>query len=362
MKKIRQFWKFLTRRFVLFLVYFVLPIVLGWFMYAIFSASLPRDLPIGLVDLDRTTASADVHFTINASPTMYVKQEYGSILEAKSDLATAKIYALVVIPHDFQKDIMLGSGAKLVLYYNAQFVLVGKSLNSAFAQIVGTLNAKQSVAQNLIKDQDLQLALSKAMPIFSQIIPLYNASSNYAQFLLTLLLPCMLQILSAVAMIQLLRGTPHSFKSLFVRYIGNTMIFVWWGICMLLLLKNLGYEVRGSFGLLVIGLGVLLLGINGVVVFLQSLLGDIKKTIGVVAVYTAPSLAFAGVTYPQNSMNLFALLWSKCLPISSFMELYIQQANYGGSLGGALQILGEMSYFLIFFVLGSLIYYKKRAT
>jgi len=361
MKKLRQFWKFLSRRFVLFLLYFVLPILIGWFMYAVFSASLPRDLPIGLVDLDNTSASADVRFNINASPTMYIKHKYGSIMEAKADLASAKIYALAVIPYNFQRDITLGKGAHLAFYYNAQFVLVGKALNSAFAQIIGTLNAKQSVAQNLIKDQDLNLALSKAMPIFSQIIPLYNASNNYAQFLLTLLLPCMLQILGALAMIQLLKGVPHSFRSLFARYIGNTIVFVWWGICMLLLLKNLGFEVRGSFGLLVVGLGVLMLGINGVVVFLQSILLDIKKTIGVVAVYTAPSLAFAGVTYPQNSMNLLALAWSKFLPISSFMELYIQQANYGGSLSGALQILAQMSFFLLFFVLGSLIYSKRRA-
>lgn len=361
MKKLRQFWKFLTRRFVLFLLYFVLPILIGWFMYAVFSASLPRDLPIGIVDLDHTSASADVYFALNASPTMYIKYEYGSIMEAKADLATAKIYALAVIPHNFQRDITLGKGAKLALYYNAQFVLVGKSLNSAFAQVVGTLNAQQSVAHNLIATQDLTLALSKAMPIFSQIIPLYNVSSNYAQFLLTLLLPCMLQILSALAMIQLLKSAPHSFKSLFVRYVGNTMVFVWWGICMLLLLKNLGYEVRGSFGLLVVGLGMLLLGINGVAVFLQSVLLDIRKTIGVVAVYTAPSLAFAGVTYPQNSMNLLALLWSKCLPISSFMELYVQQANYGGSVSGALQIVWQMGFFVVFFVLGSVLYHKRRA-
>lgn len=360
MKKLRQLWKFLSRRFVLFLLYFVLPILVGWFMYAIFSASLPRDLPIGLVDLDRTSASAEVVFAINASPTMYIKREYGSIMEAKAHLASAEIYALAVMPHHFERDLTLGKGAKLALYYNAQFVLVGKALNSAFAQVVGTLDAKQSVAQNLIKDGDLHLALSKAMPIFSQIIPLYNASSNYAQFLLTLLLPCMLQILSALAMIQLLKSAPHSFKSLFIRYVGNTIVFMWWGICMLLLLKKLGFEVRGSFGLLVVGVGVLLLGINGVVVCLQALLLDIKKTIGVVAVYTAPSLAFAGVTYPQNSMNLLALFWSKLLPISSFMELYIQQANYGGSVSGAWQILGEMSVFVLFFVLGSLIYHARR--
>ncbi|WP_394980344.1 ABC transporter permease [uncultured Helicobacter sp.] len=360
MKKLIQLWKFLTRRFILFLLCFVLPILIGWFMYEIFSASIPKNLPIGFVDLDNTTTSADVRFSINASPTMYIHTYYTSIAQAKQDLATAKIYALAIIPRNFQQDIYLGKGACIALYYNAQFVLIGKALNSAFAQVIGTLNAQQSVAHNLIADQDMKLALSKAMPIFSQIIPLYNANNNYAQFLLTLLLPCMLQILSALAMVQLLKNRPYSFKSLFIRYIGNSCVFLIWGICMLLFLKNLGYELRGSLGLLIMGLTILMLGINGVVVFLQSILLDIKKSIGVIAVYTAPSLAFAGVTYPQNSMNLIALIWSKFLPISSFMELYVQQANYGGSVSGAMHILLQMCIFLIFFVLGSIIYTQRK--
>ena len=359
-RKIIQLWKFLTRRKVLFLLYFVLPLLIGWFIYAIFVSSLPRDLPIGLVDLDRSNASAEVVFKINASPSMKITKQYHSILEAKEDLARAKIYALAVIPQDYERDVNLGVGAKLGFYYNAQFVLIGKSLNSPFAQVVGTLDVTQHTAKNLIKDTDMKLALSKAMPIFSQIIPLYNSNSNYAQFLLTLLLPCMLQILSALGMVQILKNPPSSLKSLLIRYAFNSLVFVFWGLCMIIFLKNLGYQNRGSLGLIVFGIVLLLLSINGVAVFLQSILQDIKKTIGVIAVYTAPSLAFAGITYPQNSMNLPAFLWSEFLPISSYMKLYVQQANYGGELDLAFSILAKLSIFLLFFCLGAFIYEKKR--
>lgn len=355
-----QLWKFLTRRKVLFLLYFVLPLLIGWFIYAIFVSSLPRDLPIGLVDLDRSNASAEVIFKINASPSMKIIKQYHSILEAKEDLARAKIYALAVIPADYERDVNLGVGAKLGFYYNAQFVLIGKSLNSAFAQIVGTLDVTQHTAKNLVKDTDMKLALSKAMPIFSQIIPLYNSNSNYTQFLLTLLLPCMLQILSALGMVQILRNPPSSTKSLLIRYAFNSLVFVFWGLCMIIFLKNLGYQNRGSLGLIIFGIVLLILSINGVVVFLQSILQDIKKTIGVVAVYTAPSLAFAGITYPQNSMNLPAFLWSEFLPISSYMKLYVQQANYGGEFDLAFSILMKLSIFLLFFCLGVFIYEIKR--
>ncbi|MGI0439542.1 ABC transporter permease [Helicobacter himalayensis] len=358
--KLSQLWRFLNRRKILFLLYFVLPLLIAWFIYAVFVNSLPRNLPIGLVDLDKSAMSAEVVFKTNAMPVMKITKEYDSISAAKEDLASAKIYALLVIPHNFERDVNLGSGAKLAFYYNAQFVLIGKSLNAAFAQVSGTLNATQWVAKNLISDQDMKLALSRAMPIFSQIIPLYNANNNYAQFLLTLLLPCMLQILSALGMIGLLRNPPSSSKSLCIRYCFNSLVFLFWGLCMLIFLKNLGYEQRGSLGILIVGLALLLFGVNGVVVFIQSILLDVRKSIGVIAVYTAPSLAFAGITYPQNSMNIPALLWSKFLPISTFMELFVQQANYGGSLEGAFKILGELMIFLLFFALGVGIYALRQ--
>ncbi len=362
MKKIIQLWKFLTRRKVLFLVYFILPLLLAWFIYAIFMTSLPRNLPIGIVDFDNTKASADVVFALNSSPSMNITKQYHSIAQAKQDLATTKIYALVVIPYNYQRDIQNSVGAELVFYYNAQFVLIGKTLNSAFTEIVGNLNATEWTAKNLPNDENLKLAISKSMPIFSQIVPLYNSNNNYAQFLLTLLLPCMLQILSAIGMANILRHTPSSIKSLCIRYVFNSCIFVFWGLCMIMFLKALGYETRGNLGLLIFGIALLIFGVNAVVLIIQSVLFDIRHSMGALAVTTAPSLAFAGITYPQNSMNFLALFWSKFLPISHFMELYVQQANYDGSEAGAFRIIGGMLWFLLFFVLGAGIYKLRIKT
>ena len=165
---------------------------------------------IGAVDFDRVASSKEALFMIDSSAAVHIERIYPSIQAAKQDLATNVIYALVVIPHSYEASLKRSINAQITLYYNAQFVLIGKSIASALTQVVGTLNAKQWSAKNLVKDENLQLAIGKSLPIFSQIIPLYNASSNYAQFMLTLLLPCMLQILSALAMLHLLKNRPTS--------------------------------------------------------------------------------------------------------------------------------------------------------
>lgn len=345
---------------VLFLIYVVLPLLIGWFIYAVFMASLPRDLPIGVVDFDKSVESKEALFMIDSSAAVKITKSYEGIKEAKEDLATSQIYALVVIPSSYERDIKQGNGVQIVLYFNAQFVLIGKAISGALEGVVGTLNAKQWSGKNLIKAKNLNLAIASSMPIFSQIIPLYNSSNNYSQFMLTLLLPCMLQILSALGMLHLLRHTPSSLKSLFIRYVFNSLVFVFWALCEIVLLKKLGFENRGDLGLLVCGSVLLVLGVNGVVVFIQSVLSDFKKAVGFVAIYTAPSLAFAGVTYPQSAMNVLALFWSKFLPISHFMELFIQQANYGGGADLGFEILGGMIWFLLFFALGAGIYVLRN--
>lgn len=353
---IKEALRCLSTHKVLFLIYVVLPLLIGWFIYAVFMASLPRDLPIGVVDFDKSVESKEALFMIDSSAAVKIAKSYEGIKEAKEDLATSQIYALVVIPSNYERDIKQGNGVQIVLYFNAQFVLIGKAISGALEGVVGTLNAKQWSGKNLIKAKNLNLAIASSMPIFSQIIPLYNSSNNYSQFMLTLLLPCMLQILSALGMLHLLRHTPSSLKSLFIRYVFNSLVFVFWALCEIVLLKKLGFENRGDLGLLVCGSVLLVLGVNGVVVFIQSVLSDFKKAVGFVAIYTAPSLAFAGVTYPQSAMNVLALFWSKFLPISHFMELFIQQANYGGGADLGFEILGGMLWFLLFFALGAGIY------
>ncbi|PAF48931.1 ABC transporter permease [Helicobacter sp. 12S02232-10] len=350
-KQIQSLWhnKFLG------IICFVLPLFLGFLVYSIFYMELPKKLPIGIVDQDKSTLSAEIKFSLNATSTLNIVRVYNSLRGAKSDLSSGKIYALVVIPEGLERNTKIDVKTKIPFYYNAQFVLIGKSIDSAFLQVIATINAKMNVAKGLAKKSNLNSAKSLAMPIVSKIHALYNPNNSYAQFLLTLILPCMWQILAALGMLNLLEKA-SGIKDVIAGFVINVVIFSLWGIGMLKSFQALGYALNGDYNILFLGILMMTGGISGMVICFQSILRDCTKTVSVIAAYTAPSLAFAGITYPQSSMDGFALFWSHILPISYFMKLYLQQANYGLDAAYSLKIIVQMLPFLLFFPLGLLIY------
>ncbi|WP_257874224.1 ABC transporter permease [Helicobacter sp. 13S00482-2] len=338
----------------LFVVCFVLPIPIALLIYSAFYVRLPTDLPIGVIDGDKSSISREIEFDLDSTSTLRVVKEYNSILEAKDDLNDGNIYGLVIIPDGLQKNIKLGVESKIGFYYNAQFVLIGKALDSSFLKVISTVNAKTDTIRKLIKSSNFGVAFSSAMPIVSKIQALYNPSNDYAQFLMTLILPCTWQILTALGMLNSI-GRISGAKNYLQAFGVNIIIFTFWGMAMMVFFQTIGYPMNGSYLVLFLGIVMMSSSISAIVIFFQALLRDMTKTVSVIAAYTAPGLAFAGITYPQNAMDGFALFWSHILPISYFMEIYLQQANYGLAWNDTLKIIIQMFPFLLFLPLGVLI-------
>lgn len=340
-------------------VWIILPPCLGLLAYSIFFHSIPTDLPIGIVDDDKSSLSRDLRFYIESTPALQITKQYNSLYDARLDLNQGKIYGIVVIPNNFQSHVRKGISVDIGMYYNAQFVLIGKAVNSAMLQVITTFNAVSSVGKNLAKDANMNIAKAKAMPIIPKIEALFNPRNDYAQFLLTIILPCMWQVLVAVGMLNLINTMPKRLSSLFLRLALNVCMALFWGVVMLAVFSFLGYPSEGNMLIVLLGLAVFAVSVSGIVVCMQSILKHSSKTISVIAAYTAPSLAFAGITYPQNSMEVFASFWSQILPISYFMKLYLQQANYGIDGMYSMQIIAQMLPFWLFLIIGASIYYLR---
>ncbi|STQ87154.1 ABC transporter permease [Helicobacter muridarum] len=349
---------FLTYPF-FFIIWAILPILLGAIVYATFFHGIPTNLPIGIIDEDNSATSKELGFIIQSSPSINIKKRYDSLLQAKADIASGDIYGVVVVPSKFQEHTRRGVGSEVVLYYNAEFVLIGKALNAAFLQVIAFFNANIQVGTNLAKDSNLILAKARALPIIPEIEALFNPSNDYSQFLLTVIMPCIWQILVALGMLNLLSNDPKNLAQLIKRLVLNFGLAMIWGYIMLYLFEILGFPQQGSFSIIMLALAVFALGICGIVICLQSVLRDSTRSISVIAAYIAPSLAFAGITYPQNSMESFALFWSEILPISHFMNLYLAQANYALPLSYSLNIIAGMLPFLLFLLLGVCIYERR---
>ncbi|MCR3905368.1 ABC transporter permease [Aeromonas hydrophila] len=334
-----------------------LPLLLIGILCWVFSAGLARDLKIGLVDLDQSRLSRQLAFSLDASAGLKVAQQFDSIEAGASALRGGDIYALVVLPSHLERDARQGTQPQVTVFNNGQFILIAKLINSALAQVVGTLNGQVGVLSAMAGGKALPGALGQAVPIASQVTALYNINSSYAQFLLSALLPAVWQILVVLYGINALARTDRLgldwttkgvWFGLWRTLLPHVLIGWGWGLgWSLLLFKGFGYPMQGSWLVLTAGLGLASAACVSMGAFFYGIIRDPARALSLAGAYTAPGFAFMGVTFPVSAMGDFAQFWRSLLPISHYVELQIGQTNYGQPLAAALPQFGALLLFLL---------------
>ncbi|NOH80026.1 ABC transporter permease [Vibrio sp. RE86] len=319
-----------------------LPLLLAWMIWAIFSQGIARDLPIGVVDHSNSTLSQHLVRYYDATPAMKVTEHFASSLEAKQALVEGKVYAYAVIPTKFDSDIYKQNAPQVSVFYNSQMILIGKLLNSAFLQAQGTFNAELMTVSNLAQGGTTLLsATGNAVTVQTQITPLFNKNSNYAQFLVSAIIPALWQISIVVSTILVLTANLRDrglqswlghkpLKSLISTLTPYSLIFALQGFGFLCWFY-IGFEwpMNGSFITLVFAQLVTILAcmIMGCLFFFLTL--DAARAMSFAGAFTAPSFAFMGITFPVTDMNSLAQIWRSLLPVSHYIEVQVSQVSYG---------------------------------
>lgn len=366
---------FLKDKFLLFMC-FVMPLLTASFVYMTLSESIVRALPVGIVDFDNSQTSRNIAFNVESSATLTIQSRYNSVLEAKDAISKKDIYALIVLPKDLEKNAKKGIPTNIPIYYNAELVFIGKNIQSALMQILANENVKLKFSKNIASSANTTLAMGKSVDILPQIIALYNPNSDFAAFILPALIPCLWQLFIILCMIGFMaydeRDVGHIlnkqnkirafYAHLSIKVLLNTLIFfAWWGIFMLSFYR-LGFisDISPhSLATIALCAFVTIIAYSSIGIFLYALIRSHTRAISIAAVYAAPSLAFVGITYPINNMEAFATFWSKILPITKYLEVYMQQANYGLEPHFSMRFIAYNLIFLLFGILGILIYKQK---
>ncbi|CAJ1767131.1 ABC transporter permease [Aeromonas dhakensis] len=334
-----------------------LPLLLMGILCWIFSAGLARDLKVGLVDLDQSVLSHQLVYSLDASAGLKVARQFDSIAEGANALRGGDIYALVVLPDHLERDARQGTQPRVTVFNNGQFILIAKLVNSALAQVVGTLNGQVGVLTAMADGKALPGALGQAVPINSQVTALYNLNASYAQFLLSAILPAVWQILVVLYGLNALARTDRLgldwttkgvWFGLWRTLLPHVLIGWGWGLLwMLLLFKGFAYPMHGSWLVLTVGLGLASAACVSMGAFFYAVIRDPARALSLAGAYTAPGFAFMGVTFPVSAMGDFAQFWRSLLPISHYVELQIGQTNYGQPLAAALPQFGALLLFLL---------------
>lgn len=318
-----------------------LPPLLFALFWWIFMAGSSFDLSIGVVDLDHSRLSRTLARQCDASAIMAVDQHFPTVAEGRQALVGADIYALMVIPANFEKDVYLGLQPQPTVFYNGQFILIGKQINGAMLQAVGFLAGEVAGLKALAGGTALPAVVGQVAPIRGQITPLFNKHTNYAEFLVAGGIPAIWQILIVmVTVLSLAAEKRHGgltswaggnhFQALAAKLLPYTLILWLQGILFLVGMYGwLGWPMHGSWAALILAqlLMVLACQAMGSLFYLLSL--DPARGLSLAAAYTAPSFAFMGVTFPATDMGLPALIWRALLPVTHYIKVQIHLANYG---------------------------------
>ena len=352
---------------------FWIPLATVLLIWWIFSQIQITDLPIGLIDNDRGPVANTALRYLEANPNLTVKQLYHTPAAAKAAILQRDIYAVVIIPEDFSRNILLSKPAPIVLQVNAQYGTHSGIIQTSVQSVIGTLSAgvemKRLVKQGMAPSQ----AAIAYSPISIQRISLFNAATDYQQFLASTVIPALLHILAMVI------GATTIGRELRDKRIGRWYHFINGSHVYLILPSNdnqpspsnnvsasqnqapkevsipvlvfgllgkyfwplLAYSIWSILALWLaapqqsIAISALMVTYISLVLLMMLsfwlgaifTLGSFSLRMGLSATgfISAPSYAFAGVTFPYVAISKNAQHWSDVLPLTHYLKLHIAQ-------------------------------------
>jgi len=307
------------------------------------------DLPIGVVDLDHSVASRKYANMIDASSEVAVTCKPEDPNRAKELFMANKISGVLLIPKDFQKEVLSGRTAHVAVYADASYFLKYKNTFLAATYTNAYFSGGITIKQYMAQGKSFQQANVSRDPISAQTHILYNPSSAYGSFIMSGLILIILQQTLLIG-IGILGGSfSESKKSPFIlsqknrrREIipiltgktGAFLLISLLNIAMAVVLVHdwFNYPSKGSMLdvlhlLIPFLLATIILGIG------LSTLFKHRESALVFMVFLSPiALFFSGVSWPVLAMPDWIVTLSKILPGTTAVPAYLRIRTMGVGL------------------------------
>jgi ABC-2 type transport system permease protein len=341
------FWReigWLRRRPFLLGLTTIVPLAQMVFLVAIFSAGLATRLPIAVLDLDGSDLSRTIIRMVDATPDTAVAVRVGDLAEGRGMILSGKVHGLLMLPQNLQRDVFAGRRPEVVFFYNTQTLTIGNLTVRGVNAAVPAAAAGIQLSLRSEQGEPLEIAQADLQPIPVQTHALFNPTLNYVYFLLTALIPAVLQVIMVTTgaySVGLDVETPHRLRilralggSLWPAMAGKilpyTILFMLvLGLSDTVLITVFELPLHGHSWLLIMAgllfvLSCLLFG-----ALLAVYLKSTASAVSIGTLLTAPAFGFMGIGFPRLGMSAFAYDWGALLPGTWYLIARVDQTVRG---------------------------------
>jgi ABC-2 type transport system permease protein len=152
-----------------------------------------HELPVALVDLDKSQTSRSLSRMVDATEKLKIAIRPGSLKEAETLFWEGKINGIVLIPEDFEKDLISGTSANLGLYCDASHFLMYKETLASTLAASSTYAAGVEIRKLMAAGSSEEQALQQRDPLQPKYIMLYNPVGSYSGYVMPGILLIILQ-------------------------------------------------------------------------------------------------------------------------------------------------------------------------
>ena len=333
-------WQRIARSPYLLLLIAVFPIASGALMAGVFGSGAVRDVPVVAVDLDGSALSRDFLRMVDASAGVRVAAAAPDMRAAEQQVMRGEAYGIVLVPQHFARDAARGEAPAVTAFYNAQFLVPTSQIKTAVSAAAATLSARVEFGRRAAQEP-APAAAAHVEPIVLDAHALFNEPLNYVTYLVTPLLPTLLQIFIVIAIVhaygsEARDGTAGEWFASsggrpWAAVAGKAVPYVLHFTALAFLMLGviygpLGVPFRGSFGVVAWATVAFVAAYVAMGFAFIAVAGDLRIGGSIAAFYCTPAFAFAGVTFPVEGMPLAGQAWGSLLPVTHYLRILVQQA------------------------------------
>lgn len=338
-----------------------MPLLIFLFFGTLLRTGTPHDLPIAAIDYNQSPLSRKLLQQLDATPTIQISQIVATPKQAKTLLQRGDVYAFVVIPQDFSRQIYRGYGSKAICYTNNQFALPSGLIQKSFHAVVGQFSAKINADKRMKKGQSAHAALTDIQSIRIDAHVLYNPYTNYSYYLNLAILPMMFQVLVMIISIYVLGLVLKRKKGLKLYKLGKkstlnvvlgkllpyTILFIFMAWVMdIYLFDYIGIPSKAKNGDIFFILLLLILVYQVMAIFFVAFSPNLRSALTYGGGYSALAFSFSGYTFPMDGLPKFMQWAAQTFPFTHFLDAYINTSIRNFPLSESSNSLLALSAFL----------------
>jgi ABC-2 type transport system permease protein len=164
-------------------------LIIGSAFYAVFYPQpylneALHNVPIAIVDGDGTAISRELARRVDATSDVAVTMVLPDLVSAEREVYARKIFGILVIPKNFERDLLHGRASPIALYADASYFLVYQRVSGGVVAVARTLGAEIETTRLIGIGVDPVLAGAASDPMQLTAVPLFNPQGGYATYVL----------------------------------------------------------------------------------------------------------------------------------------------------------------------------------